>query len=868
VAAIVDEWPLVGREAELAQIAAALSDRGCPAAVIDAPAGTGKSRLAREACAAARADGAQAVWVQATASSATIPLGALAAVIPDEVRSDDTLELVRRSAAALRSLADGRTVLLAVDDAQLLDPASAALVLALTASPDVFVLATIRTGEATPDAVDALWKDAGGRRIELTRISDEAIAMLVETGLDGPVAQAAMRRILDACVGNPLYARELVIGALEEQRLVCRHGLWQIDGSPTLPPSLTALVSRRTRTLGGELRRPLELLALGQPLRLDELAGLTSFEALENCEERGLISVGGPSDDAAVGLTHPLYGEVIRAEMPVLRARGLRLSLAEAIQRRHPMTPDDALRAARWLMDAGAEIPHALLLDAAEAANLAGDPALAETLSSRAVDGGAGIPAVLLLGRALVLRNCFADAEAVLSAGEAAAADSAQALEYFGQRMHVLYWGLRRPEEARALLSRAEGWSGDPEWAATLEPWRMTIPGFGEGFAQQLEPIREMMKRPDLDAHTRRSLEQAEGMALFNAGRVREASSVVRRLRPRPPLRDEIDTYTLGLVYLIGQASGDDWPDLSRYMRETLRAAIRAVDHQAAGLAAAMLGELAMHAGRYRDAARWLADAETHLEHHDTFDSISCIRGLQAGIACHTGEPAAAQAAVESMRRRTSRRTPNPTQLVYLLCAEGWAARARSAADGAEVFRERAQSTTDQVVRARLFYEALLAGARPDGIASELTRLAADGDCGLTETHAAHAVALAHRDAGALLAAGEQLAAIGCAAAAVQAIVAAAREFLAQGRRDSARRAAVRARELYPSGQGWEMPVIDGLDGVAVELTRRESQLAALASRGLSNQEIADQLMLSVRTVETYIYRAMQKRGVDNRRDL
>ena len=68
--------------------------------------------------------------------------------------------------------------------------------------------------------------------------------------------------------------------------------------------------------------------------------------------------------------------------------------------------------------------------------------------------------------------------------------------------------------------------------------------------------------------------------------------------------------------------------------------------------------------------------------------------------------------------------------------------------------------------------------------------------------------------------------------------------------------------------QGWELPVIDGLNGVAVELTPREAQIATLAARGLTNQEIADQLVLSVRTVETYVYRAMQKRGVDNRRDL
>jgi DNA-binding NarL/FixJ family response regulator len=67
---------------------------------------------------------------------------------------------------------------------------------------------------------------------------------------------------------------------------------------------------------------------------------------------------------------------------------------------------------------------------------------------------------------------------------------------------------------------------------------------------------------------------------------------------------------------------------------------------------------------------------------------------------------------------------------------------------------------------------------------------------------------------------------------------------------------------------GWELPLIDGLDGIATELTPREAQIATLAARGLTNQQIADQLVLSVRTIETYIYRAMQKRGVNNRRDL
>jgi hypothetical protein len=89
-------WPLVGRDTELGRIAEAMGDADCRGIVVSAGAGVGKSRLAREAHAAAQRSGALAVWAQATRSSATIPLGAFAGLIPEDVRSDDALELMRR----------------------------------------------------------------------------------------------------------------------------------------------------------------------------------------------------------------------------------------------------------------------------------------------------------------------------------------------------------------------------------------------------------------------------------------------------------------------------------------------------------------------------------------------------------------------------------------------------------------------------------------------------------------------------------------------------------------------------------------------------------------------------------------------------
>jgi len=64
------------------------------------------------------------------------------------------------------------------------------------------------------------------------------------------------------------------------------------------------------------------------------------------------------------------------------------------------------------------------------------------------------------------------------------------------------------------------------------------------------------------------------------------------------------------------------------------------------------------------------------------------------------------------------------------------------------------------------------------------------------------------------------------------------------------------------------LPPIDGLDRAAVELTPREAQVVEPASRGLSSPDIAKQLVLSVRTVESHLYRAMRKLAVSDRRDL
>lgn len=70
-----------------------------------------------------------------------------------------------------------------------------------------------------------------------------------------------------------------------------------------------------------------------------------------------------------------------------------------------------------------------------------------------------------------------------------------------------------------------------------------------------------------------------------------------------------------------------------------------------------------------------------------------------------------------------------------------------------------------------------------------------------------------------------------------------------------------------PSGAG-QLPRPAGADGAGPPLTGREREVATLAGRGLTNKEIADQLTVSVRTVEFHLRHAYRKLGISSRAGL
>jgi DNA-binding CsgD family transcriptional regulator len=864
-------WPLIGRSAELGRIA---SERAAssPGVVVLAQAGVGKSRLAREALAQAGRDGNATVWVQATRSAATVPLGAFAGVVDAEVGSDNLFELLRGSVRAMSSLAAGRPLVVGVDDAQLLDPTSAALVLHLISTATAFVLATVRSGEPCPDAIQSLWKDAGAQRLELLELSREETEKLVEAVVGGPVEESVRQWVWESSQGNALYASELVHGALSKQALQQVDGLWRMPVRPRISASLAELISAGMAEIAPDERGVLELLALGEPLRVSELVTLTPERGLLAAEARGLISVEAASDGGEVRLAHPLYGEAIRASLPSLRAHMIRVQLARLLQARERPRKEDSLRVARWLLDAGERIPEALLLDAADAANRSGDSRLAGELSRQALDAGAGVAAAFLLARSHEIRNEFRRAEEVLVAAEGQIDTQGQALEYLQLQIRVLYWGLLRNEELRDLFTRAQHWWPDEEWRVRLAPLRLYCESRDtpDGRSEVIRESSELLGGTDLDPQARRTVQFAKLNALFYSGRGREANRLALEIRPSLPARDAIDEAILRVACGASVETGAGLGELDTWATAALPAAVKLGDHATAGVAAMGLAFRCLLQGRFLEAGRWLAEAQVHQELHDPDGKLALSFALQGWVASAMGDALAAEAALSRGRAALRSEQPSPFEGAYLACAEAWATSAAGASRRAQqVLIDRAPEFEDlPLCETRLLYEAMRAGAPARQVAPRLRAISETCDSPLVSLRSDHAHHLAARDATALMQTVDQLEEIGADLYACEAAAHAATLFVGEGRHDSARRAAARSRDLFADDQGAVLPSIDGLDGAAVELTARERELAALARQGLTNQQIAERLVLSVRTVETFLYRAMRKLGVNDRRQL
>src|SRR5215217_3185533 len=236
-------WPLTGRVEQMRVIETAISASDACGVVIWGAAGVGKSRIAREALAAAAARGCESRWAVGTTSARTIPLGAFTAWAPSGVA--DTVQLVRGVIESLTAAPADTTVVIVVDDVHRLDDLSTFVVQQIVQRGAAKVVLTVRDGEPIPAAVEEIWSGGEFDRLDLRPLSLDETTTLLSATLGAPVDPDAAQRLWTLARGNVLYLRNIVEQEAADGRLEMQHGCWRWLGDPIVAPSLVELIESR-----------------------------------------------------------------------------------------------------------------------------------------------------------------------------------------------------------------------------------------------------------------------------------------------------------------------------------------------------------------------------------------------------------------------------------------------------------------------------------------------------------------------------------------------------------------------------------------------------------------------------------------------
>jgi len=864
VAQLSNPWPLARRGAEQDAFAAALDQDGTNVVVLYGPAGVGKSRLADSFLDAAEDQGRLTARVTGSAAAALMPLGALAPVLPPDLDATATArELFERTRSQLQSLGgDGRLVLL-VDDAHLLDTSSAVLLTQLIDAGAVFVVATIREGEALPDAVASWWRSERATRVDLKDLDRDATGDVLRLALGGEVGADTIRRLHDASGGNPLLLRELVIQALGADRLRDDSGTWRLVGP--IPPSqrLSELFAVRLGQLGDDARHVLEQLALCAPLGPAELTGTSTDRDLEELERAGLIRVLLDDHRQQLTLAHPLYGEALRANLPVLRRRSILLAAAERVVELGARRREDPRRIATWRLDAGGTADPVLLLQAATVARYAHDFAEVERLAEVLMRTSPSPEAALLLGEAHYELGHFDASEAVLAAPMPDGTPVDVLTRQATLRTKNLQWGLCDWGTAMQVVDDAIEAIG-PEAGVDVVAEKGSVLLFSGRPQEALDLFATIEQRTN---RTEVLIALVESPALAAVGQTARAVEVaVEGFATHSGMDDPLalahpGTHFVNQVFALVEAGRLDEAD------ELAGLGYEVAVADAVPIAqiwfAVMLGKSAGLRGRMDESLRWYREGASTARLHGFRGPLS---GALAGIAvaeANLGRAVESAAAIEEYRTLP----PFPFFGHDHAIGVAWSQWANGDPQGARstllAEAELAYDDHHNGSAGWLWHDASRLGAR--GLGDRMRSVADTGDSPVVAARAAHVSALEGADADGLAAASDAFEGFGAILLAAEAASDASTELRRQGDQRRGAALANRSKQLMERCPGVRTPALAPAD-VAVPLSTREREVASLAGSGLTSQEIADRLFLSIRTVDNHLQKAYAKLGV-NRRD-
>jgi len=865
---VVAQWPLVGRAREFSEVRHLLGpDAASRGVALFGEAGVGKTRLVDEAVDAERQAGRAVEWVRATEAAREIPLGSFAHVLAPTDGAHHPDDLLHLALTRLRERAGSAPFVLAVDDAHLLDDVSVALLhLALTQSP-VRVLVSVRTGEPLSQGLVALWKDDLLRRLDVEPLPRDATEELVVTVLGDRVPTSLLDRIWELSHGNALFLRELVTTAVERRatgvagRIVLNAGA---------KDRLRDLVEEHLRLIEPEWRAALEVVAVGEQVPLAAAERLIDPADIDALERRGLVEVVDAGETEMLQVVHPLHREVLAASLPRLRRRALLRDLVGAVG---DLDSFDRLRVATWRLASGDPgDPDQLLVLAQEALGRF-DHRLAERLAV-AAGGTARADAGLMLGTALAGQGRIAESEAALAVLHPTDAETIARVAL--ARASNLFLQLDRSADAYEVLEVADrDLAGHPAWQAECRSVKAQMMMFSFRLHEAGQVAERLLTDPDAPESARLRAAPVAMTVRSAAGHIDAGLALVDESMEAAARRNQRDVPYGDVQLRMARFQGLYWAgrvrELDDFTADDMGLRVEHPPPSLRGIIGGFRGGALLVRGQAHAALAELNRSCRALSESDWFGQRPLAEAMRARAAVFAGDLATAEEAITAADTAyAADMLRGARTLPYIELSRAWITAAQGArADAAQ--RCLALATAMEFGARPLAVEAAHAAIRL-GRAADAIELAdrlgeaVDGPLAPIVARQAHAVAAG--DADALAAVAAELDDLGADLMAAEVFRAASNAYRRAGRGVPASAAARRGDELLAACGQPSSPALDAVAAGGEELTERERQVALLAARGRTSPEIAEELYLSVRTVDTHLSRVYRKLMVAGRHQL
>ncbi|MDQ4490337.1 helix-turn-helix transcriptional regulator [Sinomonas sp. ASV486] len=877
-------WARVVRAKEIATAEQALADPSTYGVVVTGDASFGKSAVASVLLNDLEAV-AYTVRLRSTIMGTETPYGALnvlLARLPEDAQ-DDPGTIMRGILQLLASDARGREAVMSLETSHNLDELSTAtLVNVMVTGTAKLVIVADRASELPTD-FHWMLSEERLREVPLAALDPEDTLTGVRELLGALVPQTVALQLHGLSRGNPQVLLLTVSELLQRGALTVADGVW------TLPPDtdtsgirqLDDLVRARFQRHPAQIQEIIEALACARRIPLVRLASTFRGEDLAQMERDGLLAIdeGGRQ---SVSLADALMGDVVRGWLSVPRRRELRaLLMADGEPPLDTITNLELLGLAAWARECHALLPtgHAIAA-AAESLRLYDAKFALECLDGVERDPSTWPTVQRLRARAFLVLQLPRQSLACLDQVSAAELDAEGPVEmatFVAIRAEALRWV---PEGARAtrdlladvrgeLLIRAgTGASSDAENAraaalldlAEFEYWAFLgefgrIVGRLEATVADPNPVDEetrlMAASILMEARTVLGREQ-EGLALLHelTAQINLGSGPLR-------MRRAFATRAFDVLLLNGH-----W----RQALALLKAAPQWSPHYLSTSGASVelaVGLAYVYAGRGHEAIGSLLSATA------LFERTPASRWL--GLACAaTAFAYAQQGDTPSARKWLSRledcepaagyRTASYIDFCSAM-ARRWIGEPHAAAMLVESARE-------DIAHGRWNPAGIkLVGATVEGSEDDL-RLLEDvcahrqgplAEIGERLARGTRTGSLDDLAAAADLAASLELDALESRCAAVALDVAHEINEVVVARFMQARLDTLAGRVVI-------LPVVPSR--APRVLTQREREVAALAAMGESNRRIAEDLGLSVRTVEGHLYQVFSKLAVSTRTEL